>query len=82
MTTMLQMGIDDPELLAHAKTIVSQPMDFLSKLTGESDVERKSRSKKKKKKKATAPPLPLSEDDDEAPPPVAEEDEEAPPPPC
>ena len=81
VTTMLSMGMDDPELLGQAKSLVAHPEAFLSKITGETDVERKKKRRPRRKKNNVArdkTPLERVEEDDEEPPP--ESDDEAPPP--
>lgn len=83
VTTMLSMGLDDPELLGQAKSLVAHPEAFLSKITGETDVVRKTKKRRprKKKDKVAVDKTPLErveEGDDEEPPP--ESDDEAPPP--
>lgn len=68
-TAMMSMGVDDPEILKHAKSIVKNPQSFMQtaieKIGSSKDVE--------------------GDEDEEAPPPSEDlhesDDEEAPPPP-
>ena len=39
MTAMLAMGIDDPEVLKHAKAIVKNPTSFLKSMASETPIE-------------------------------------------
>ena len=80
VTAMLSMGLDDPELLGQAKSLVAHPEAFLSKITGETDVERKTKKRRhrKKKKVVEVEKTPLERvDENEA---ESDDEEEAPPP--
>lgn len=83
VTAMLSMGLDDAELLNQAKSIVAQPEAFLSKMTGETTVERKAhRRRRGGKKKTSSEPSnePSNEPTEETG--ATDDEEEAPPPPA
>lgn len=74
---LLSMGIDDPEALANASSLV----DAARSIASGSSVLRPSTDKDNNESEILRPTMHQSEiDDDEAPPPEVESDDEAPPP--
>lgn len=74
-SAMLSMGVDDPEILKQAESIVKNPERFLKDMTGNARVSKPPPKKKNKTPASpavqTAPTTDANDsDDEEAPPPL------------